>query len=150
MNAKLNEGHAAFALASFDELYLLLKHNYSIYQEYLYCEVLVSSKFTIRRYNDKMRPSYKTIIAELDIKFIDYRDQLIRILDSIDIYADMYFYPPLHEKKGSIIATKSLNLHNAELYSRKLLILPSGWQIKKEQIKPLMILINRILEDIYK
>ena len=149
MNAKLNEGHAAFALASLDELDLLIKHNYLIYQEYLSSERFVSEKLIIRRYNKQMRPSYKIIVAELNQKYIDCRDQLIRILNSIDILSRMYYFPPLHTKRKSIIGTKDLKLNNTEIYSRNLLLLPSGWQVRKDQISPLMKLINKIIDDIY-
>ena len=149
MNAKLNEGHAAFALASLDDLDLLIKHNHLIYQEYLSWEVLVRDKLIIRRYDKKLRPSYKIILAELSPKYIDYRDELVRILNSIDILSRKYYFPPLHTKRMSIIATKDLKLKNTNIYSKNLLLLPSGWQIKKNQISPLIKLINKILEDIY-
>ena len=149
MNAKLNEGHAAFALASLDELDLLIKHNHLIYQEYLYSERFVSDKLTIRRYSKVNRPSYKIIVAELNKKYIDCRDQLIKILNSIDILSRNYYFPPLHTKRKSIICTKDLKLNNTDLYSKNLLLLPSGWQIKKDQISPIMKLINRIIDDIY-
>tara|TARA_B100000700_G_C15018747_1_gene844611 strand:+ start:98 stop:1285 length:1188 start_codon:yes stop_codon:yes gene_type:complete len=149
MNAKLNEGHAAFALASLDELDLLIKHNHSIYQEYLSSERFVSDKLIIRRYDKQMRPSYKIIVAELNQKYIDCRDPLIKILNSIDIISKRYYSPPLHTKRKSIIGTKNHKLNNTEIYSKKLLLLPSGWQIKKEQISPIMKLINKIIEDIY-
>ena len=149
MNAKLNEGHAAFALASLDDLDLLIKHNYLIYQEYLCSERFVSDKLSIRRYNKKMRPSYKIIVAELNQKYIDCRDQLIKILNSIDILSRTYYSPPLHTKRKSIIGTKDLKLDNTDIYSKNLLLLPSGWQIKKDQIPPIMKLINKIIDDIY-
>ena len=149
MNAKLNEAHAAFALASLDELDLLIKHNHLIYQEYLSSEVLVRDKLIIRRYDKKLRPSYKIILAELSQKYIDCRDELIRILNSIDILSRKYYFPPLHTKRMSIIATNDLKLNNTNIYSKNLLLLPSGWQIKTNQISPMMKLINKILEDIY-
>ena len=149
MNAKLNEGHAAFALASLDELDLLIKHNHLIYQEYLSSERFVSDKLTIRRYSEVNRPSYKIIVAELNKKYIDCRDQLIKILNSIDILSRNYYFPPLHTKRKSIICTKDLKLNNTDLYSKNLLLLPSGWQIKKDQISAIMKLINRIIDDIY-
>ncbi len=149
MNAKLNEGHAAFALASLDELDLLIKHNYLIYQEYLSSERFVSEKLIIRGYNKQMRPSYKIIVAELNQKYIDCRDQLIKILNSIDILSRKYYFPPLHTKRKSIIATNDLKLKNTNIYSKNLLLLPSGWKIKMNQISPIMKLINKIIEDIY-
>ncbi|WP_269611105.1 aminotransferase class I/II-fold pyridoxal phosphate-dependent enzyme [Prochlorococcus marinus] len=149
MNAKLNEGHAAFALASLDELDLLIKHNYVIYQEYLSSERFVSEKLFIRRYNKKFRPAYKIILAELNPKYIDCRDELIRILNSIDILSRTYYFPPLHTKRKSLIATKCLKLKNTDIYSKNLLLLPSGWQIKKNQVSPIMKLINKIIDDIY-
>ncbi len=149
MNAKLNEGHAAFALASFDELDLLLRHNYSIYNEYLCLEKLVCDKFRIRRYNNNMSPSYMIIVAELDKKYIDCRDKLIMTLNSINILSRIYYFPPLHKKRESMIGTKDLKLTITDLYSKKLFLLPSGWPIQKDQIYPIMNLINKIIDDIY-
>ena len=149
MNAKLNEGHAAFALASFDELELLIKHNYLIYKEYLSSERFVSDKLTIRRYKKDIRPSYKIILAELNPKYIDCRDQLITILNSIDILSRKYYFPPLHTKRKSIIATNDLKLENTNIYSKNLFLLPSGWKINTNQISPMIKLINKIIEDIY-
>ena len=86
------------------------------------------------RYNEKLRPAYKIILAELNPKYIDCRDELIRILNSIEILSRKYYSPPLHTKRVSMIASKDLKLKNTNIYSKNLLLLPSGWQIKKNQI----------------
>ena len=96
-----------------------------------------------------MRPSYKIIVAELNQKYIDCRDQLIQILNSIDILSRTYYFPPLHTKRKSIIATNDLKLINTNIYSKNLFLLPSGWKIKTNQISPMIKLINKIIEDIY-
>ena len=149
MNAKLNEGHAAFALASLDDLDLLIKHNHLIYREYLSSERFVFDKLSIRRYDKQIRPSYKIIVAELNQKYIDCREQLIKILNSIDILCREYYFPPLHTKRVSMIGTKNHKLNNTDIYSKNLLLLPSGLQIKKDQISSIMKLINKIIDDIY-
>ena len=149
MNAKLNEGHAAFALASLDDLDLLLKHNYFIYQKYLSSVRLMSDKFSIRLYNDKINPSYNQIVAELDKKYIDCREKLIITLKSLNIHSSLTNFLPLHAKKQGIIGTKNLELENTDFYSRNLFSLPSGWPINKDQISPIIYLINKIIEDIY-
>ena len=120
-----------------------------IYQEYLSSERFVSDKLTIRRYKKHIRPSYKIILAELNPKYIDCRDQLITILNSMDILSRKYYFPPLHTKRKSIIATNDLKLENTNIYSKNLFLLPSGWLISKDQISPIIYLFTRIIDDIY-
>ena len=96
-----------------------------------------------------MRPSFGIIVAELDDKYIDCKDKLIMILKSIDIFTRVYYFPTLQNKVECLIGTKDLKLTYSKLYSNKLLILPSGWPIMKNQIEPIMRLINRIIDDIY-
>ena len=149
MNAKLNEGHAAFALASLDDLELLINHNYSIYQKYLSSVRLMTDKFRIRLYNNKINPSYNQIVAELDKKYIECREKLIITLKSLNIHSSMSNFCPLHESKKGIIGTKNLELENTDFYSKNLFLLPSGWSINKDQISPIISLINIIIDDIY-
>lgn len=149
MNAKLNEGHAAFALASLDDLELLVNHNFFIYKEYLSSVKLMSDKLSIRLYNNKIDPSYNKIVAELDKKYIDCREKLIITLKSLNIHSTMIDFFPLHESKQGIIGTKNLELENTDLYSKNLFSLPSGWPINKDQISPIIHLINTIIDDIF-
>ena len=91
----------------------------------------------------------KDIVAELDKKYIECGSKLITILNSINILSRMYYPHPLHKKSKSVIETEDFKFNNTALYSSNLFLLPSGWQMKKDQIVPIMILLNRIIDDIY-
>ena len=109
----------------------------------------MSNKFSLRPYNHEIKPSYNKIVAELDKKYIDCREKLILTLKSIDIHSSMNYFLPLHERNQGIIGTINLKLDNTNLYASNLFLLPSGWLINKEQISPIISLVNKILDDIY-
>jgi dTDP-4-amino-4,6-dideoxygalactose transaminase len=98
MNAKLNEIHAAMALAGLDDLEEQVARNRQTY--YLYQRLLAGIPgIRLLEFNESYQTSYKNIVVELLDSWPLTRAATLKILNAEKILARAYYAPPLHRKK---------------------------------------------------
>lgn len=133
LNAKLNELHAALGVAAIEDLEDQLKRNRQRYKLY---QGLLSEIEGIKliEYDEKEVRSYKNILVRLNESWPYTRNETVELLNSDNLLARAYYYPPLHRKKTSY-RTIGENLVNTEKLSEELLLLPSGEFILDEDIR---------------
>lgn len=98
LNAKLNEIHAAMALANLDALEIQIVNNKNNYKRYK--DGLASIQgIRLLEFNESYKTSYKNIVVEMLDDWPLSRDQTIVILNAENILARAYYSPPLHQKQ---------------------------------------------------
>lgn len=131
-NAKLNEVHAAMALAGLDALEDQIPRNRQRYHAY---KDLLGSVTGIRllEFNEAYQTSYKNIVVELLDDWPLTRADTLDILNAENILARAYYSPPLHRKRMAyphVPATLPLT----DLAAEKFMVLPSGHFVSNEDI----------------
>lgn len=98
LNAKLNEIHAAMALASLDDLEDQVARNR---QRYLTYQRLLAPLKGIRlhEFDESHHPGYKNIVIEILDDWPLSRADTVSILNAEMILARAYYTPPLHRKR---------------------------------------------------
>lgn len=98
LNAKLNEIHAAMALAGLDDLEDQVARNR---QRYLTYQRLLAPLKGIRllEFDEGHRPGYKNIVIEILDDWPLSRADTVSILNAEMILARAYYTPPLHRKR---------------------------------------------------
>ncbi len=99
-NAKLNEIHAAMALASLDDVEAQVERNRERY--YAYKELLSSiPSLRLLEFDENHQTGFKNIVVELLDEWPLSREETIQILNADRILARAYYSPPLHQKPMS-------------------------------------------------
>jgi dTDP-4-amino-4,6-dideoxygalactose transaminase len=96
-NLKLNEFHAAMALANLDEVEEQIQHNKMIYQTYC-VELEAIDGLEILRYDEKEKNSFKNIVVRFNDDWPLDISQTVAELNSKNILARRYYHPPLHKR----------------------------------------------------
>jgi dTDP-4-amino-4,6-dideoxygalactose transaminase len=127
MNAKLNEIHAATAMASLDDLDGLIERNrqrYIAYRELL-DEV---DGLTVCLFDETEQTSFKNILVRLGGEWPLSRDDTLAILQAEGALARPYYSPALHIHKAGF-ETRFGDLPVAERVSQQYMLLPCGDQM---------------------
>ena len=131
-NAKLNEIHAAMALASLDSLDTFVAHNQKIYRIYQQ-EISQLPGLKLREFDETYRASYKNIVLEVTEDWPFSRDLTVELLNAERVLARAYYSPALHQKTmlyphctGSLPLTDKL--------SKRFMLMPSGFTATPEEI----------------
>lgn len=97
LNAKLNEIHAAMALASLDDIEAQIGRNRDRYRQY---QLLIAGLAGIRllEFDDRHRAGFKNIVVELTDDWPLTRAHTIDVLNAEGILARAHYAPPLHRK----------------------------------------------------
>jgi dTDP-4-amino-4,6-dideoxygalactose transaminase len=131
-NAKLNEIHAAMALASLDDLEDQVERNRQRY--YLYCSALSDlSYLRLLTFNENEKTSYKNIIVELLDDWPLTREDTLNILNSEGALARPYYSPPLHRREMKYPYIQA-TLPITDAMSEKFMLLPCGHMVSRENI----------------
>lgn len=139
LNAKLNEVHAAMALANLDELEKLVSDNKYRYQCY---QAGLGGLKGVRllEFDEAYGTSYKTIVVELLDDWPISRNDTVDILNSEKILARAYYSPPLHLRKMDyphIPAT----LKVTEILAERFMLLPCGDFITSDDVDEIVSLL---------
>lgn len=132
INAKLNEIHAATALASLDDLPDLVERNRKRYLTYgsLLRDV---PGVTLREFDPIEQTSFKNILIQLGEEWPLSRDSTLALLQAEGALARPYYFPPLHAH-GSNFETRYDFLPVAEAVSRQYVLLPCGDQMALDDV----------------
>ena len=140
LNAKLNEIHAAMALASMDDMEEQVTRNRQRYNLYK-SQLITLSSVRLLEFNENNKTSYKNIVIELLDSWPLSRIDTLSILNSENILARAYYSPPLHYKK---IAHQCVNadLPVTEKLSEIYILLPCGHFINDVDIEKIVNLLK--------
>jgi dTDP-4-amino-4,6-dideoxygalactose transaminase len=122
-NAKMSEIHAAMALTNLEGIHILLEKNRENYEEYKkhlpdFCKLI--------QFPDYVEPNYQYIVIT-----VNNRDEIIDKLYEKGIVARKYF----HELAHHLPMYPDADLPNTEKAAKTTLILPTGMNISKKDIK---------------
>jgi dTDP-4-amino-4,6-dideoxygalactose transaminase len=132
LNARLNEMHAAMALAGLDDLEDQVARNR---ERYLTYKRLLASLKGIRllEFDESHRPGYKNIVIEVLEDWPLSRADTVSIFNAEMILARAYYTPPLHRKRMAyphVAATLPVTDCLAERY----ILPPCGHLVSNENI----------------
>lgn len=132
MNAKLNEMHAAMALASLDGVDEQVAGNRQHYYTY---KRLLSAIAGIRllEFDESHAAGYKNIVVELLDEWPLTRQDTISILNAEKILARAYYSPPLHSKPMAFPHVAS-DLPVTDMLAERFLNLPCGQLVSNDDI----------------
>ncbi|AFO48197.1 DegT/DnrJ/EryC1/StrS aminotransferase family [Pseudomonas putida DOT-T1E] len=145
MNAKLNEVHAAMALAGLDNLEQQVADNrqrYRIYQREL--EGLVGIRLVAFEENEHC--GFKNILIELLDDWPLPRELTMRLLNAEQVLARAYYSPPLHMKTAGYTALAG-PLPQTEYLAERYLLLPCGHFVNEDDIIEVCRLMRFIFEQ---
>jgi dTDP-4-amino-4,6-dideoxygalactose transaminase len=98
LNARLNEIHAAMALAALDDLQGQVVRNRERYLAYQ--RLLAGVKgMRLLEFDGRHRPGYKNIVVEVRADWPLSRDDTVSILNAEMVLGRAYYAPPLHRKQ---------------------------------------------------
>lgn len=132
MNAKLNEIHAAMALASLDDVDEQVSHNRQRY--YTYRRLLAATPgIRLLEFDERYLTGYKNIVVELLDEWPLTRADTLHILNEEKILARAYYAPPLH-RKPMAYAHVPADLPVTDRLSEIFLNLPCGQLVSNEDV----------------
>jgi dTDP-4-amino-4,6-dideoxygalactose transaminase len=142
MNAKLNEIHAAMALASLDELEHQVARNrerYVAYQQAL--DGLHGVRLVV--FDELEQSSYKNILVELQDDWPLSRGRTLELLNAENVLARAYYAPPLHTKETNY-PTLNAPLPVTERMAERFMLLPCGHFVDESDIHQIVSLLRFI------
>lgn len=132
MNAKLNELHAAMALASLDDLSEQIERNRRRY--HLYKKLLAPiEEIRLLEYDEEFETGFKNIVVALREAWPLSRGETIGALNAERILARAYYSPPLHQKPMAFPFIKG-DLPVTDRLASGFLNLPCGHMVDEEDI----------------
>ncbi|OIQ97448.1 dTDP-4-amino-4,6-dideoxy-D-glucose transaminase [mine drainage metagenome] len=142
MNAKLNEIHAAMALASLDDVDEQVVRNRQRYHTY---KRLLTDISTIRllEFDESHRAGYKNIVVELLDDWPLSRADTISILNAEKILARAYYSPPLHQKSMKF-AYVPTDLPVTDMLAERFLNLPCGHLVSNDDVADIVSMLRFI------
>ncbi|BBO73750.1 dTDP-4-dehydro-6-deoxyglucose aminotransferase [Desulfosarcina widdelii] len=134
LNGKLNEIHAALALASLEKVEGVVqqnKHRYDLYRDYFKdmtgCSIL--------QYRDGAQYNYSFVIFEVDSAWRLSRDEICQICTKENAYVKPYYSLPLHLSHQIPMIKDRPALPNTERLSKRFVSMPVGRFVDEETIR---------------
>ncbi len=132
LNAKLNEIHAAMALACLDKVEEQVERNrkrYLVYKKYL----KGLKGIELVEYKEDESRSFKTIIVKFNENWKLSRENTIKIMHKENMLVRPYYAPPLHLKKTSY-KTIAGNMNNTLKLMDNHMLMPCGEFVDEDDI----------------
>ena len=149
LNAKLNEIHAAMALASLDDVEEQVDANRARYE--VYADSLTElDGIDLVSFDDGERSGFKNIVVRLNEDWPLSRDVTVKALNAERILARSYYAPPLHQRSAHIPHIAD-SLGTTEHLSECLINMPCGQRVSCDDIRAtvqFMQFLKRISNDI--
>lgn len=140
LNAKLNEMHAAMALASLDDIDLQIELNRSRYHCYKRLLAAVPG-ISLLNFDETQRCGYKNIVVKIENNWPLSRKDTIQILNAERVLARVYYDPPLHQKAMRYEHVPA-DLPLTDSLSQRYVNLPCGQQISIEDVHEIVNLLS--------
>lgn len=144
MNAKLNEVHAAMALAGLDALDAQVARNRERYQAYRR-ELAVLPGVRLVEFDESERSGFKNILIELLDDWPLPRAQTLSLLNAERILARAYYAPALHQKPTDY-QTIGGSLPVTERLAERFMLLPCGHFVDEQDIHAVVVLLRFLHE----
>lgn len=142
MNAKLNEIHAAMALACLDSVDEQVSRNRQRY--YTYRRLLAAIPgIRLLEFDENHRTGYKNIVVELLDEWPLTRSDTINILNAEKILARAYYSPPLHLKPMAYGHVPAI-LPVTDRLAERFLNLPCGHLVSDDDITNIVMILENI------
>jgi dTDP-4-amino-4,6-dideoxygalactose transaminase len=131
LNAKLNEVHAAMALASLDEIEEQIAQHHRKYELYLGGLRNIDG-LKIVEYKESERPDYRLIVVRIGASWPLSREDTLRLLEAEKALARPY-YAPLNHK---VVEYPRIcpELPVTEAIFREFMVLPSGSHVSEDDV----------------
>lgn len=140
LNAKLNEVHAAMALAGMDDLEDQVARNRERYHTY---QRLLAPLPGIRllEFDESQRPGYKNIVVEILEDWPLSRADTVSVLNAEMILARAYYTPPLHRKRMAYPHV-AVELPVTDRLAERFILPPCGHLVSNEDIADIVELLK--------
>jgi dTDP-4-amino-4,6-dideoxygalactose transaminase len=145
VNAKLNEIHAAMALASFDDLEDQVVRNrdrYRVYQR----QLAQIPGIRLIEFNESESTSFKNILVELRDDWPLERDATVAALNDQGILARAYYSPALH-RKSYTYEVRFDDLPVTDHLASRFVLLPCGARVSAGDITTITAFLRRLAGD---
>ena len=146
LNGKLNEVHAAMALASLRSLDATVERNrqrLGLYEQC--CNGIPGCR--IAPYPEGRQNNFSLVIMETDPERELGRDELVRILRSENAMATPYYSPPLHLSEHMPEGLDAPSLPETEKAADRFLLLPAGDMVGHEDIRRIADLLSFVRQN---
>jgi dTDP-4-amino-4,6-dideoxygalactose transaminase len=141
-NAKLNDIHAAMALASLESVAATVAHNREIYDAYREALSRLPG-LRILDFNESERPAYRCIVVEIGDAWPLSRARTIQVLNAERALARAYYAPALHQKRtGYAMVVPPLPVTDRMV--ERFMLLPAGCQVDAEDVGAIVGLLRRM------
>ncbi len=144
MNAKLNEVHAAYALACLDHIEEQIPQHYENYEEYRR-GIQHLDGLRLVAYDPQTRPSYRQIVVELLDAWPHSRDDTLASLQSEGVLARPYYSPALHQVT-STYQRDIRELPLTESLAERFVLMPSGARVSRRDVRLLVDYLGHLRE----
>jgi len=136
LNGKLNEIHAALALAALDDLEQTIQANRARHEAYrrLFADL---PGLDILEYAPNERHNYELTIFEVTTAWPLSRDDTLRLLNAENALARPYYSPPLHRSEHCPPGCGDVSLPVAEALATRFIQMPVGDLVSLADIKAL-------------
>jgi dTDP-4-amino-4,6-dideoxygalactose transaminase len=147
-NAKMGELAAALGLTnleSIERFTRINRGNFELYRE----GVSDIAGISVIRYDEDEQPNYQYVVLEVDAAETGLtRDQLQAVLQAENVLARRYFYPGVHrmEPYRSCFPDVGLRLPATEALADRVLVLPTGTGVTREEIRKICAIIRFTVE----
>ena len=148
-NGKMNEVSAAMGVTGLESITDFIAINYQNYKQYK-AELENIPGIKLITYDETVRNNYQYIILEVNEQESGIsRDELVQILHSENIMARRYFYPGCHQMEPyrSYFSNANLLLPETEKLTQKVMSLPTGTAITKEDISKICKIIQLCVKE---
>jgi dTDP-4-amino-4,6-dideoxygalactose transaminase len=140
LNAKLNEVHAAMALASLDGLAAQVDRNRERYDAYRRLLADVPG-LRLVEFPESESTSYKNIVVELLDTWPLPRAATLTLLNAENVLARAYYHPPLHRKKMAYPHVPAI-LPRTDRLAERFMLLPCGHFVTEADIREIAALLG--------
>lgn len=145
MNAKLNEVHAAMALAGLDGLEGQVARNRERYRAYQ--QMLAGLQgMRLVPFDESEQSGYKNILVELLDDWPLTRERTLKLLNAENVLARAYYAPPLHLRPTDYPTLSGL-LPITERLAERFMLLPCGHFVDENDIQQIAALLRFLYEQ---
>jgi len=148
-NGKMNEMSAAMGVTGLESIDHFIALNYQNYKQYE-AELKGIPGIKLIHYNEAEKNNYQYIILEIDpLDAGISRNEMVQLLHAENVLARRYFYPGCHkmEPYQSYFPNASLLLPETEKLSEKVMSLPTGTGVTKENISQICHIIRLAVQE---
>ena len=140
LNARLNEAHAAMALAGLDDLEDQIERNRTRYHTYQR-ELAALKGIRLLEFDERQRPGYKNIVIEVLDDWPLSRADTVSILNAEMILARAYYTPPLHRKRMAYPYVPA-ELPVTDRLAERYILPPCGHLVSNQDIETIIALMR--------